>query len=411
MALRGEASASRVLIVGGGIAGLGAALACTRARPGLQVTLLEQAQAFAEVGAGIQLGPNALRVLNDWGLLPPLSTLAAFPERLRARGAGDGAELGCLALGDAARRRYGQSYATIHRADLHGLLLTAVQEHADVDLHTAQRVGGHTECPDGVEVQALDGRSWQADALLAADGVWSRTRERLLADGPPAFTGHLAYRGLVRMADLPARLRASEVVAWLGPRLHAVHYPVRGGDWLNVVVVVEGPQPSVDLESWDHEAHAVQLRAALGPVHRDLEDVLHAVLAWRLWPLHAREPARGPHEHGRGRVALLGDAAHPTRPYLAQGAAMALEDAWALGRLLQADAHAVPDWPALLARWARGRWARNARVQAGSRRNGTVFHASGWLRWGRDLALAVLGERLMDRPWLYAGPPDPLATA
>jgi len=393
------------------MAGLGAALACARARPDMAITLLEQASAFSEVGAGIQLGPNAVRVLNDWGLTQPLSALAAFPERLRVRAAANGAELGALALGETARRRYGQPYATIHRADLHGLLLTALQEQTAVDLHTAQRVCGHSERADGVEVRTADGQHWPADVLLAADGVWSRTRERVLADGAPAFTGHLAYRGLVRMADVPERLRASEVVAWLGPRLHGVHYPVRGGEWLNVVVVIEGPLPPTDAEGWDHEAHAVQLRAALGPVHPDLEGVLHAVLSWRLWPLHAREPARGPEVHGRGRVALLGDAAHPTRPYLAQGAAMALEDAWALGRLLQAEPGSVPDWPALLARWARGRWQRNARVQAGSRRNGTVFHASGWLRWGRDKAMALLGERLMDRPWLYAGPPDPLATA
>lgn len=401
----------RVLVVGGGMAGLGAALACARARPGLEIALLERAQAFSEVGAGIQLGPNAVRVLHAWGLRQPLASVAAFPERLRVRTARGGDPLGQLPLGVHARERYGAPYATVHRADLHGLLLAALQDTTDVALHTGEAVVDHADHADGVAVTTAAGRRWTADALLAADGVWSRIRERMLGDGRPTFSGHLAYRGLVRMADLPARLRVPEVVAWLGPCLHGVHYPVRAGEWLNVVVVIEGPLPPSDVEGWDHEAHAVHLRAALGPVHEDLEAVLHAVLGWRLWPLHVREPMRGPHEHAQGRVALLGDAAHPTRPYLAQGAAMALEDAWALGRLLQSDTASAPDWSGWLSRWARGRWARNARVQARSRRNGTVFHARGPVRWGRDLALALLGERLLDQPWLYDGPPDPLTAA
>ncbi|TSE28578.1 3-hydroxybenzoate 6-hydroxylase 1 [Tepidimonas thermarum] len=399
----------RILIVGGGMAGLGAALACARARPYAEVTLLERAPEFSEVGAGIQLGPNAVRVLHAWGLRDALQAVAAYPQRLRVRAVSSGAELGQLPLGEAARQRYGQPYATVHRADLHGLLLAAVQDTTGVALHTGEAVVDHTSGPDGVAVTTATGRRWDADVLLAADGVWSRIRERELGDGRPRFSGHLAYRGLVRMADLPPALRAPEVVAWLGPGLHGVHYPVRAGQWLNVVVVVEGPLPPADTESWDHEAHAVNLRAALGAVHADLEAVLHAVLRWRLWPLHVRAPMRGAHEHARGRVALLGDAAHPTRPYLAQGAAMALEDAWALGRLLAADA--APDWRACLARWAQGRWARNARVQAVSRRNGTVFHASGLVRWGRDAAMALLGARVLDQPWLYDGPPDPLVAA
>jgi len=163
-------------------------------------------------------------------------------------------------------------------------------------------------------------------------------------------------------------------------------------------------------ESWDHEARVAELRQRVGRTHEDLDAVLRAVPGWRLWPLHVRAPMRGPHEHAQGRVALLGDAAHPTRPYLAQGAAMALEDAWALGRLLAAQSRtAVADWPAVLAHWAQARWARNARVQARSWRNGTVFHARAALRWARDAALSLWGERALDQPWLYGGPPDPLS--
>ncbi|MEN9903733.1 MAG: hypothetical protein RLZZ555_298, partial [Pseudomonadota bacterium] len=211
-------------------------------------------------------------------------------------------------------------------------------------------------------------------------------------------------------ADLPPELRRNEVTAWLAPGLHAVHYPVRGGEWMNVVVVVEGEIPP-DPESWDHAAQASGLRAALGAVQADFSRLLDAVPSWRLWPLNARQPMRGPHEHAQGRVALLGDAAHPTRPYLAQGAAMALEDAWTLGRLLEQARWRLGgrlDWSGLLQALARTRWRRNGWIQQRSRRNGLIFHASGPLRWGRDLAMGLVGERLIDVPELYRGPPQPL---
>lgn len=392
---------TRWLLVGGGLAGWGAALALARA--GQPSTLLEQAPAFAEVGAGIQLGPNALRVLHSWGLSEALAGVLTYPSALHVHGAQDGRELGRLRLGATVHDRYGEAYATVHRADLHRVLVAAATQTGQVTAVLNSRVETVREGGATVEVDTAAGQTWTGGVLLGCDGLWSQVRQRVWADGAPFFTGHLAYRGLVPMADLPAHLQRSVVSVWLGPRLHVVHYPVMAGRAMNVVAVVHGDLPTGPL-GWDHPGHRVALHQALGPVAPRLTSLLEAVSDWGLWPLHVRAPMASAAEHTKGRVALLGDAAHPMRPYLAQGAAMALEDAWALAQ--QPLVHT----PAGLQAWAEQRWARNAWVQARSRRNGVVFHARGPLRWARDAAMRVLGERLLDQPVLYAGPPTgPLA--
>ena len=406
-----------VVVAGGGIGGLACALGLARAGQG--VRLLEQAAGFGEVGAGLQLGPNAVRVLDDWGLLPGLHARAAFPDELRVRDAHDGQRLGLLRLGATMRARYGQPYATIHRADLHGLLLEAVQRQGGVSLHLGARLAAYELASNSVRVTCEDDSVFQGAALIGADGLWSRVRTQLLGAQPVRASGHLAYRGMVPAEVLPASLRAPVVTAWLGSRLHVVHYPVRRGEWFNVVAVVHGVlgqghggPPGSDPQGWSHEARTQDLQRALGLVCTDLKDMLDAVTEWKLWALNDRPPMAGPHEHARGRVALLGDAAHPLRPYMAQGAAMAIEDAWTLGRLLQVSAPGkAPDWPALLECYAQTRWQRNARVQSRSQRNGTIFHASGALRLGRNAAMALLGESLLDNPWLYSGPPVPPGAA
>ena len=388
-----------LLIAGGGIGGLAAALACSRA--GVEVRLLEQAPVFSEVGAGIQLGPNATRILHDWGLQAALEKCAAFPSRLQARSAETGKELGVLPLGERTRLRYGAPHACVHRADIHNLLLEAVCARPSVQLHVDAKLESFAAKSHGVEVLTQSGNIFQGEALVGADGVWSRVRQQMLQDAPAQFAGHLAYRAMVEQHTLPLALRSQQVTVWMGAHLHVVVYPVRQGKWLNVVAIIEGPAPAA-LQDWDHSANAQDLRAAFAHTCEPLQDLVTAINYWRLWPLCARQPMQGAHEQAHGRVALLGDAAHPMRPYMAQGAGMALEDAACLGQVIGESN--VP-MEQRLQTYALQRWQRNAQVQARSIRNGKIFHAKGPLRWGRDLAMGVLGERLMDVPWLYNGPP------
>lgn len=405
----------QLLVAGGGIGGLAAALAC--ARQGWRVRVFERAPAFSEIGAGVQLGPNVVRVLQAWGLGAALQTVAALPGRLQVRDAASGQQLATLDLA-AMPARYGAPYATIHRADLLALLHGAVQQRGDVALALDQRVQAFDDDGHQVRLRAVLGDGSFAepvagDALLGADGLWSGVRAQLLGDGPPRLTGHLAYRALLPQHDLPQALRSAEVTAWLGPRLHLVSYPVRRGSALNVVAFVHGSPPGGArgaapdaLAGWDHATNAADLQAAMAGCCAPLQDLVRAVPAWRLWVLADRRPLRAATQHALGRVALLGDAAHPMRPYLAQGAGMAIEDAEALGRALRQAGPAGTGVPTLLARYAAERWQRNARVQARALRNGHVFHATGPLRWGRNLSLRLFGERLLDMPWLY-GPPSP----
>ncbi len=389
---------TQLLIAGGGIGGLAAALAGSRA--GAQVQLFERTPVFSEVGAGVQLGPNVTRVLDGWGLANALDAVAATPERLQIRSAASGAELGVLRLGRVAQARYGSPYVTIHRGDLHAVLLAELTRLGQVALHLGSAVLGFEQDDKSVTLRLSDSREALGDLLVGADGGWSRVRQQLLNDGVPGPTGHLAYRALVRQSSLPQALRSQHVTAWLGPRLHMVQYPVRCGEWLNVVAFVHGKLDG-DMQSWDHSANAADLQRLMADTCAPMKDLVNAIEEWRLWPLSIRPPMHGAHEHAQWRVALLGDAAHPMLPYLAQGAGMAIEDAAELGRILAAQPQSVPAGPEGLREYAAHRWHRNARVQARAMRNGQIFHATGPTRWGRDVAMKLLGEKLLDMPWLY----------
>lgn len=405
-----------IVVAGAGIGGLGAALAL--ARQGRQPLVLDQTHAWGEIGAGIQIGPNVSRILAHWGLQSALDATAAYPERLEIRDAASATQLGTLQLGESFRQRYGAPYLTIHRADLHLLLLQAVQSYGVVP-ERQQRVLGWEETDEGhlqVRTEAVPARtaSVQDDShagqpapvqlpdpvarlLIGADGIWGRVRQQMLPDEPqPRYSGVLAYRALIPQNQLPARLRSQVVTAWLGRGLHMVQYPVRSGAWLNIVLLLEGQRPD-DLEDWDHAACADEVQRALVHQCHPIRELTEAVQSWRLWSLCDRPPVGSAWHMAQGKVALLGDAAHPMMPFMAQGAGMALEDAAMLAHCIQQHDCTIH----ALSEYARLRWQRCARVQTRSSRNGYIFHSSGVIRAGRDLGMRLLGERLLDVPWLY----------
>jgi salicylate hydroxylase len=392
-----------MMIVGGGIGGLAAALACGQA--GARPQVLERAVTFSEVGAGIQMGPNVTRTLHALGLAEDLKEIGFTPHRLVAKDTQTGQVIGSLRLGQRSLDAYGAPYVTVHRADLHRVLLQKIIGSGLAELRLGSEVQAVQQNADDIQVSGTNlpaslTEFSKSAAMVGADGLWSKTRQFVVPPTAARVTGLLAYRALVPMQSIPEKLRLQDVNIWVGPRVHAVLYPVKCGEYLNLVVVVQGPPPA-NLDDWDHAGNKHDLEAAMGPIHSDLRNVLAAVPAWRLWPLCDRPPIKGPHEMAKGRIALLGDAAHPMRPFLAQGAGMAIEDAAELARSWARVDLSVPD---RLQMYAQARWARNAQVQQRSIRNGQIFHLQGPLQWGRNVAMKFLGESLMDVPWLYSGP-------
>jgi len=381
----------QVLVAGGGLGGLTAALCL--AQLGHRVTVAEQADGFAEAGAGIQLSPNATRVLHHLGLEAPLRACAFLPEATQFRHWRTGRVIAETPLGEALRRRYGAPYYHVHRGDLLRLLLDAAQAQPAIELLPGARLSTFEDDGTAVAV-ALRGEGRRVDLLLGADGIHSAVREALWGAAQPRFTGNLAWRALVPAARLPAGLIAPMATVWWGPGRHFVHYYVRRGELVNCVCVVEKSQWT--RESWTEPGAQDELRADFADWHPAVQTLIDAADPQSLfkWALFDRAPMA---RWGRGRVTLLGDACHATLPFMAQGAAMAMEDAAVLAACLDRDA-AVP---AALARYESLRRPRTAAVQQGSRRNARVFHLSGVAAWARNRAARRAGRRATDRLFRY----------
>lgn len=348
---------ARVAVAGAGLGGLAAALAF--ARRGSRVTVVERAPALGEVGAGIQLSPNAMKALDALGVGGDARAAGFAPEAVELRAFRSGRTVYRTPLGAAIEARHGAPYLQIHRADIHGILLRAA-EAAGVEIRLGETVTGH----EGGAL-ATDRGGVEAELIVGADGVRSVLRGKVTADPAPAFAGHVAYRGLARAERLPPGLVRPVAGVWMGPRRHFVHYYLRGGELVNFVAVVERREWTE--EGWTRPGDLAALRAEFDGWHETVGAVLAAADETFLWGLFGHPPLA---RWSSGNLVLLGDAAHPTTPFLAQGAAMSFEDAVTLARAV--EAHGVADG---IAAYEAVRKPRTARLQAAARRTGWRFHS------------------------------------
>jgi 2-polyprenyl-6-methoxyphenol hydroxylase-like FAD-dependent oxidoreductase len=383
------------LISGGGIGGLIAAYAL--ARQGFPVRLFEQSAEFREVGAGIQLGPNVFRVLDKIGLKDAVLADAHRPPAQEMRDALTGKLITNVPLGSEFFARFGQPYAVTHRADIHGTFLKACQGSNRITLETSRKVEGYEDHGDHVTVTLNDGEDVSGRALIGCDGMWSKIRERIVGDGKPRVSGHVAYRAVLKRAEVPEDLWRPDVVLWAGPRTHFVHYPLRRGELYNLVAVFHSEHFE---EGWNAEGSADKLWQHFKGQRPEVLRLLERIETWRMWGLCDREPVK---DWSKGRVTLLGDAAHPMLQYLAQGACMATEDAVVLAEKVAAS----PDnLPAAFKAYSQDRYLRTARTQIMARVYGEFYHARGVTAELRDLALSGRSpQQSYDGiAWLYGGP-------
>ena len=380
-----------VLVAGGGIGGLAVALALTRG--GFGVKVLEQVAQLGEIGAGIQLGPNAFAAFDALGVGEKARARAVYTDEMVMHDALDETLVGRIPTGEAFRQRFGNPYAVIHRADVHKSLLEGVQESGRVELLTSTAVTHVDQEDAGVTVHDAGGGTHRGIALIGADGVKSAVR-RQYVDDEARVSGHVVYRAVVDRKDFPQDLQWNAAAIWVGPDCHLVHYPLRGGEQYNVVVTFH----SREKEEWSvREGSREEVQEYFAGICPRARQLIDLPKDWKRWATADREPI------GRwtyGRATLLGDAAHPTLQYLAQGACMAIEDGVTLGEALRVHGG---DFGRAFAHYERSRVARTARIVLSSREMGRIFHAKGVERLVRnELWKGRTPERYYDAlEWLY----------
>lgn len=378
------------MVIGGGIGGLAAALSI--AKTGRPVQVLEQAPEFAEVGAGLQLAPNALAVLDKLGVLGTVMEKAVAPRRLVLMDAITGQELTALDLGGAFLRRYGYPYIVTHRSDLLDALLAACRSHDLITLLNNKEALSVEDLGDRARVSCRDGSVYTADAVIGADGLWSRTR-KLFVEDKAVCSHYVAYRGTIPISEIP-EANLDDVVCWIGPNLHLVQYPVRRKELYNQVVVFRSYQYKEDSDDWGTTAELDERFSVCCPSVLNAVSFIHRQ---RRWPLYDRQPI---HTWTEGRIALLGDSGHPMLQYLAQGACQALEDAFVLGEKL--EAHGSQIQQAFMA-YQQERAPRAAKVQQTARVFGDILHTED--NTAILLRNAILSQRKTDDysvvDWLY----------
>ncbi len=395
-------AASRTIVVAGaGIGGLTASLAL--ARQGFRVVILEKAERLEEAGAGLQLSPNASRVLIDLGLQARLAARAVTPEAISIMSARDGGEIIRLPLGEAASLRAGAPYWVVHRADLQAALQAQVNDNPDIELRLGcqfEDVGTHAKGLTVVQRSGTTRHQEVAAALIGADGIWSTVRQHLFPRVQPQFSGLIAWRGTLETTQLPREYASCRVQLWMGPDAHLVAYPISGARKMNVVAFVPG---TWNRPGWSAPGEVNQIRSAFASVKwpATARMIVGAVDEWRKWALFTI-PDGG--EWTDGPVTLLGDAAHAMLPFVAQGAGMAIEDAMVLAKCLGEGAgEGGIGVQAALKQYARLRRSRVMRVQRTSRQSGQIYHLLGAAAYARDLYIKTMGARRMlaRHDWIY----------
>ncbi len=380
-----------VLVAGGGIGGLAAALALVR--QGFQVTVLEQAPQIGEIGAGIQLGPNAFHAFDALGIGDKARGRAVYTDYMVMHDALDEYQVGKIPTGEAFLKRFGNPYAVIHRQDIHNSLLEGAQETGKVAFITNTRVDRVEQTDATVTVHCTNGKTYTGQALIGADGGKSVVRAQYVND-PPRVTGHVVYRAVVEKKDFPENLQWNAASIWVGPNCHLVHYPLRGGEQYNVVVTFH----SRNKEEWGvTDGSKEEVQSYFQGIAARPRQLIDLPKTWKRWATADREPID---TWVFGRATILGDAAHPTTQYMAQGACMALEDAVTLGEALRVNHN---DWTQALALYQKSRVARTARIVLSGREMGRLYHAKGVERLVRnDLWKGRTPERFYDAmEWLY----------
>jgi salicylate hydroxylase len=386
-----------VLIVGGGIGGLAAALAL--ARKGIASQLIEQAPEFKEIGAGIQLGPNVFWMFDILGLTEEISKLAVFPNNLIMMDSTTAEEVTRIPLGDAFRKKFKNPYAVIHRADLHKVLLEACQKSNLIKLDASQKIVEVEEKAGGITATTESGKTYKGAALIGADGLWSTIRQMIVSDGKPIVAGHITYRAVLPTSEMPEHLRWRDMVLWAGEKVHLVHYPLRTGELFNLVAVFHSSRYE---EGWDSYGDPAELHERFAKTCAPVRTLLGKIESWRMWVLCDRPPIK---EWSKGRMTLLGDAAHPMLQYLAQGANMSIEDAVCLANEVE---RAQGDYAAAFRAYPQKRYLRTGRVQIMSRIYGEFYHAAGVARELRNgmLAARTPEDAMAGMEWLYGEQPE-----
>ncbi|WP_227937443.1 FAD-dependent monooxygenase [Alkalihalobacillus deserti] len=355
----------KMIIVGGGIGGLAAALAAAEA--GQKTTVLEQAPEFGEIGAGIQMGPNAMAVLDRFGVGKEIEKIAVFPKRLVLKDTFTGEELSALDLGEEFKEKYGFPYIVLHRSDLHFALLDACEKSPLVNLITDQHIEKIEETTDGVVAIKASGEKVVGKALIGADGLWSKTRA-YFSDDKAICAEYVAYRGTIPISEISddANMDMDDVIMWIGPNHHVVQYPVRRGELYNQVVVFKSLNYKEDSDDWGTPEEMDQVFEGAHPL---VEKALSFIERQIRWPMYDREPIDN---WTKGNICLLGDAAHPMLQYLAQGGGQALEDASYLADVLKKHGK---NYEAAFKAFQEERIPRTARVQRNARVWGEIIHA------------------------------------